>query len=137
MKVLDVALASSAIVRWSVAAVAIALVGLLGLSAFFSDLGPGETGFRRAVVVAIEYVVGGVVIGWTLRRRWYLAILEAWGPVLLGVAVVFVAFRQGIGEGRLSFLLLLLGVMPLVSIGSGLLGWRLARLGRHSIGQAS
>ena len=77
-----------------VAAVLVALVlGFLGLSLVFSDLGPGESTLTRTLVTVLTFLGGGFITGLIAgSRAWPLSILSAWGPILLGL----VAMRFGI-----------------------------------------
>jgi hypothetical protein len=103
------------------------VVGMFGLSSLFSDLSPGESDFRRGLFTVLAYLVGGVAIGWLLRRRWYLAIAEAWGPALDGVMVAFVSVRMGVTGPRVLYAVLGLCVFPLLSLLAGFVGSRLVR----------
>jgi hypothetical protein len=60
------------------------LLGLFGLSLFFSDLGPGETWTRRLVIAALLFFLSGLFIGYLNPKLWIIAGLTAWGPVLFG-----------------------------------------------------
>src|SRR5262245_60057274 len=115
------------LLRWVGAAILAMIVGLFGLSAMFSDLGPGESDVRRAITTIVAYLAGGVAMGWLLRRRWYFAVAESWGPALDGLMVTFVAIRMGITWPRLVYAVLGLCVFPLLSLAAGFFGSRLVR----------
>ena len=51
----------NAAVRWLLAALVVVVVGLVGLSAVFSDLGPGETLAARVLWNSAVFVAGGVL----------------------------------------------------------------------------
>jgi hypothetical protein len=53
--------------------------GLIGLAAVFSDAGPGEALWRRALLVAGIYMTACAGIGAMFEKHWYLAVFTAWG----------------------------------------------------------
>ena len=57
--------------------------GVLGLSGFFSDPGPGEKGLQRLAFVVGVYAVGCGSIGLLIPRLRYLSVLGGWGPVII------------------------------------------------------
>ena len=112
------------LVRAVSAFVIILVVGVVGLSAFFSDFSPGESLLQRVIVTLGAYVVGGIALGWLLRRYWYLAVAEAWGPALIACAVMLAAVRMGLDWGRISNIILGLVVAPVLSLAAGFVGSR-------------
>ena len=69
-----------------VLAVIIALmIGVIGLWAVFSDIGPKDSIATRWLVTSLVYAAGAMAVGFLVPRRWYLALLTAWGPLVLGL----------------------------------------------------
>ncbi|MFH1031856.1 MAG: hypothetical protein V1767_04785 [Chloroflexota bacterium] len=68
------------------------LLGLFGLSLFFSDPGPGETLLSRFVIAVVLYFTVGLITGFFNPRVWLLAGLVSWGGVMLGLV--------GLARGR-------------------------------------
>ncbi len=91
--------------------IAALVVGLFGLSLFFSDLGPGETMFSRFATAVIIYFVAGLLIGFFNPKVWLLAGVVGWGGVILGLS--------GLARGENPVLSLL---MVVLSLGPSLLG---------------
>jgi hypothetical protein len=56
--------------RTVLAAVLALVLGFVGLSLLFSDLGPGETIVRRTAVTALFYALAGLLIGLASRGSW-------------------------------------------------------------------
>ena len=71
------------------------VTGFLSLAQIFSDLGPQETQVSRILVTWLTLIFGAVLIGLIVPRRWYLAVLSAWGPFLLAGGGLLVAIRTG------------------------------------------
>ena len=67
-------------------------------------------------------VIGGVAIGCLLPHRWYLAVGEAWGAVLIGLALSLVTLAQGFESTRILVIALCLLVIPGISLLAGRLG---------------
>ncbi len=63
------------------AAIAI-ILGLIGFSLFFSDLGSQESEVSRIVTIVLFFFISGLVIGYFNPRIWILAGLTAWLCVL-------------------------------------------------------
>ena len=61
------------------------VVGLFALPWVFSDLGPGETMFRRMAEAGGIFFAGGVLSGALAFRRWPISGLCAWTPVGMGL----------------------------------------------------
>jgi len=61
------------------------VVGIFGLSATFSDLGPGETWPIRIATVLAVCLVGSAGVGFLLRKWWPAAVACSWGFLLGGV----------------------------------------------------
>lgn len=128
----------NSVVRWVLAAFIVLIVGVVGLSAVFSDLGPGEVLAVRILWVSAVLVVGGVLIGLLLDRRWYLAVAESWGPVLWGALLLLFTLRGSDhrGPGWVVLALCLLAA-PAAALFGGFLGWRILGGGRHLDQRAS
>lgn len=106
---------------WPVVIVALALgalIGLLGLSFLFSDLGPGETEFARDASTIGLYVLGGLVLGALARRRWYVATVLPWGAILVGLANLVL-------RGSLSVLMQYTLPALAISLGASFVGYKL------------
>ncbi len=58
------------------------MVGFFGLSATFSDLGPGETWAIRIAIVFAVCFVGSVGVGFLLHKWWPAAVACSWGFLL-------------------------------------------------------
>lgn len=114
------------ILKTILVAAIVLLVGLLGLSMFFADLGPGETLTSRLTQAALLFFLSGALIGYLHNRTWMLAGLVAWGPVLLSLVRLPSAVIGGIPVSGLAelfaFLLLPLGL----ALAGGYLGALLA-----------
>jgi hypothetical protein len=105
----------------------IALVGGFGLSATFSDLGPGETWTIRITTLVAAFLFGGMGVGVLLHRWWPVAAACGWGPFLLGCLALLANIRQG----RWNAMLLVLGgmvIIPALSLLGGYAGFRLRQL---------
>ena len=98
------------------------VTGFLGLAQVFSDLGPRETGMQRILSTLLTCIIGSLLIGLIVPKRWYLAVLNAWGPLLLAGGGLLVAIRMGRVTEVLSGLLPILVVMPGTSLLSALAG---------------
>ncbi|MBK9155459.1 MAG: hypothetical protein IPM25_14825 [Chloracidobacterium sp.] len=73
-------------------AVAIAIVlGFGGLVLTFSDLGPGESWPLRITVAAAFFFISGAFVGLIQPKAWPIALLTAWGAVLMGGFITLVA----------------------------------------------
>jgi len=82
------------------------VLGFIGLSMLFSDLGPAESPLGRTLTTAVLLFGGGVIVGLVAGRRWwYLSGICSWGGVLIGI----VTARLGI-DRILLFLALPLGL---------------------------
>ena len=112
----------------SVAAILVALlVGFGGLSLAMSDLGPGENYAQRLGVSVLYFLVVGLIVGLIDRRRWPLASLAAWGPMLMGG---FGLLSKVVGGGEFPywpFVLVLLSLPLACALFGGWLGSRLRR----------
>ena len=108
----------------AIAAILIVMVGIFGLAATFSDLGPGETwAFRIATLLAV-CLLGGIGVGLLLNSWWPAAIACAWGPLLWGGLMLLASVRRGVWTGwYITFLDLL--VVPALCLFGGFAGFRL------------
>jgi hypothetical protein len=117
-------------VAFGAAAVIIAIAtGFLGLSMFFSDLGPSESMVFRFSTLVLLYAVGGGAIGALVPRAWYVAILAAWGPVLLTLPMLL-GPRVGTPSSPADQMqqgLLGVVVVPLAALAFAFLGTRVRR----------
>lgn len=76
--------------------VVIALVtGFFGLAGLFSDLASSETIATRMMLVTLIYAVGCGFVGALRPRMWYLALVAAWGPFMIGLLGLVTKLRQG------------------------------------------
>ena len=114
--------------RWVGAVAVILVVGCLDLLALFSDLGPGESVLWLVATTGTIQVIGGVAIGCLLPHRWYLAVGEAWGAVLIGLALSLVTLAQGFESTRILVIALCLLVIPGISLLAGRLDRKSTRL---------
>lgn len=108
----------------AIAAVLIVAVGLFGLSATFSDLGPGETWAFRIATLLGAYVLGSVGVGFLLNKWWPAAVACSWGSVLWGGLSLFASARQGEWTASSKLPLDLL-VVPALCLLGGFAGFRL------------
>ena len=65
------------------------VVGLFGLSLFFSDFGPGETIAVRFLIAGLVFLFSGLVIGLINPRSWLLSGMVGWGGFLLSLLGMF------------------------------------------------
>ena len=61
------------------------ILGFIGVSLLFSDLGPGETMTGRLITAVTFFLVASFVVGYCNPRFWWLGGLVSWGGVLLGM----------------------------------------------------
>ena len=110
--------------RTLVAVVAAVLIGVVALPFAFgvvmSELADVETEVADAVILAALFVGGGLLVGWLAGRRWRLAVICAWAPVLMGVYWLSVSLWSW-----LLFAALVPGSV-VASLFGGFLGHRLA-----------
>lgn len=84
------------VVKGIIFAVIAIILGLIGFSLFFSDLGSQESEVNRIVIIVLFFFVSGLVIGYFNPRIWMLAGLTAWLCVLFGGGVLLRgATKQG------------------------------------------
>ena len=114
----------------AIVGVTIALAtGLIGLWCVFTDLGPSESMAGRISILVLAYLVGAGLVGVLLPRRWYVASVAAWGPVLLGSAGLVAKVSRGGAMPRWSFLIAALLIIPAVCLMFGFGGsWLRRRL---------
>lgn len=123
--------------RWLISVVLVLVLGVVGLSAVFSDPGPGESMLARAMFVAAAYLLGCGAIGAMLDRHWWFAGLAAWGPVVLGVGSAMALARSTSGGPAVPLLVLNVVLFPALALACGLAGrwgWRRFRAGASSAG---
>ena len=78
----------------TVAFAVVALVlGVIGLSMSFSDIGPGESTTSRIALGALFFFICGLGIGYFNPRAWIISGLSAWAGVLMGGFLVIGAIR--------------------------------------------
>lgn len=103
------------------------LAGLIGLSLFFSDLGPGETWTERLAIAGLLFFGVGLLLGLFHQRAWALSGLTAWGALFLGLVGLLTAPSKGLATTEwletLGLLLLPLGL----ALAGGYLGALVAR----------
>jgi hypothetical protein len=103
--------------------------GLIGLAAIFSDAGPGETLWQRALLVAGIYMAACAGIGVMFEKHWYLAVFTAWGPVILAAPVLLNILATG-WSFRTGAFLFVLCIFPGFALACGFAG---AWLRRHEL----
>ena len=108
-----------------VLAVIIALaVGVIGLWAVFSDIGPKDSMAARWLMTSLVYAAGAMAVGFLVPRRWYLALLTAWGPLVLGLIGLTVKLINGRPVPYWRFLALTILGVPGAALLFGFLGRR-------------
>ncbi len=55
------------------------VLGIIGLSMVFSDIGAGESAIIRIVVATLFFFLSGLGIGYLNPRGWIISGLTAWG----------------------------------------------------------
>lgn len=120
-----------------VLAVIIALmVGVIGLWAVFSDIGPRDSIATRWLITGLVYAAGAMAVGFLVPRRWYLALLTAWGPLVLGLIGLTAKLMNGGPLPYWRFLALTILGVPGFALLFGYLGRRvrgpLSEVGRAS-----
>ena len=109
-------------------AVALALlVGVAGLWTVFTDVGPNESRAARWLMTGLVYALGATAVGALVPRRWYLALLAAWGPVVLGAVGLVAKLANGGAVPYWRFLATNLLGVPAVALLFGYLGMRARR----------
>lgn len=108
-----------------VALVALA-AGLLLFGLFMGDLGQGETAVSRVALGAGLFLAAGLAVGLLTPRRWPMAALSAWAPLVRGAVGLVQGLAQGTEPVYLDVLLLGFGAM-LVALGGGWAGSRVWR----------
>jgi hypothetical protein len=106
---------------------AILATGAYGFVGVFSDRSPGESAVFRMASLALVSVVGAGLVGMLLPRRWYLAVLTAWGPMLMGCLGLYVKVAHPGPFPRVRALAVMLLVWPCVAVAGGFLGMWIAR----------
>ena len=114
--------APAAAARGLAAAVVILAFGALGFFGVFSDAPPGQPLTLRLGVLAVAQLTGAGLVGLLLVRQWFLAVLTAWGPLLMGGLGLYVKLRHPGEFPRASFLLVSLCGAPLLALAGGWLG---------------
>lgn len=61
------------------------ILGFIGASLLFSDLGPGETMTSRMVTAVVFYLISGFAVSYLNPKLWLVGGLVSWGAVLLGL----------------------------------------------------
>ncbi len=109
----------------TILAVVVALsVGVLGLWSVFTDIGPHESRTSRWAMTGLVYALGATVVGALVPHRWYLAVLTAWGPLLLGAIGLTAKLATGRPVPYWSFLATTLLGVPALALLFGYLGRR-------------
>jgi hypothetical protein len=70
------------------------ILGFIGLSLVFSDIGAGESAASRIFVAASFFFLGGVGIGYFNSRAWIISGLTAWGSILFGAFLTLASIRK-------------------------------------------
>jgi len=97
------------------ATILVFVVGIFGLSATFSDFGPGESWASRIAVVYAVCLVGSVGVGYLLNKWWPAAAACSWGILLGGISL----------HG--SVFLVAMFVVPILCLLGGFAGYRLRK----------
>ena len=119
-------------VRGAAATLVILLSGAVGLWGVFTDASPGESVALRLALLVLVQLLGAALVGALLPRWWMLALLSAWGPVLLGGVGLYVKLRHQTVFPRLGFLVLTLALPLVLAVAGGLLGRWWVRRARSS-----
>ncbi len=80
------------------------IIGVFGLSLFFSDFGPSETVLSRGLTIFILFLISGVLIGYIVPEAWPMSGLIAWGAVLIGAVGLLGGRNSPLEEVALLFL---------------------------------
>ncbi|HEX5045323.1 MAG TPA: hypothetical protein VFV75_20680 [Candidatus Polarisedimenticolaceae bacterium] len=113
---------AAAMVRGASVTLVILATGACGLAGLFTDQSPGESVVLRFALLVLVQVLGAALVGWLVPRWWILAVLTAWGPLLLGGVGLYVKLRHDTTMPSLRFFLLSLVLPPLLALAGGLLG---------------
>lgn len=70
------------------------LIGIVGLSLVFSDMGSGESWGVRTLIATAFFFFSGVLIGFFNPKLWMISGVTAWGGVLMGGFLTLMAFRK-------------------------------------------
>jgi peptidoglycan/LPS O-acetylase OafA/YrhL len=70
------------------------ILGILGLSFVFSDLGPTETLILRISLTALFFFLSGAGIGYFHSKQWWLSSLTALWSLLFGAGLVVLAILK-------------------------------------------
>lgn len=70
------------------------VLGVVGLSMVFSNLGPGESETSRVFIAAIFFFLCGLGIGYFNSRAWIVSGLSAWGGILFGLLLIVSAMSK-------------------------------------------
>lgn len=100
-------------------------IGLVGLFAVFSDVAPGGTPAVRFLFLGLLYAGGSALVGALVPRRWYVAVVAAWGPVLWCSLGVVMKLTHGGPVPYWSYLIPTIIIVPALALGFGYLGGRM------------
>lgn len=70
------------------------VLGIIGLTMVFSDVGAGESATIRIVVATLFFFFSGLAIGYFNPRGWIVSGLSAWGGVTFGTFLVYAAINR-------------------------------------------
>ena len=104
----------------SLAVLVAILSGFWNLVVLFSDFDYAV--WLWVVYVLLGHIVPGAAVGVLTPTRWYLAVVVAWGAILLGLAAG-IAWARGGGPGSPLFMLASLG-LPAVALAASWIGSR-------------
>ena len=68
------------------------LLGFVGLGLVFSDAGPNEGWAARVAIAAVFFFLTGAGLAYAHPARWPIALLAAWGGVLMRGFIILMAF---------------------------------------------
>ena len=98
----------------------------LNIYLFFADLSPWEPVWMRITLVAVFYAASAAIVGALVPSRWYVALLTAWGPTLMGSLALLLRLSLGAPPGW-DFVLPALAGVPTLALVAGYSGMRLSR----------
>ena len=113
------------------------LVGVIGLWSVLADSGPKESRTMRWLMTGVISALGATTVGALVPRRWYLAVITAWGPLFLGAMGLVAKLAHGGPIPYWSFLATTLLGLPALAVLFGYVGRRLRGPQRQQTRRAS
>ena len=127
------------LLKFIIVSAAAIVTGWIGLAGLFSDIGPNENVAERVATVTTVYIIGCGIIGALLQKKWYIAIITTWGPILISIFMLVVYFfNLGTPANTKFFVPFWISVLfgfPIFSLIFGFIGaWLCRKLqGHHKI----